>query len=520
MKDKFLAAGAVVLAAAAIFLFNSNPGWFSFEAKGAPPAVAYPYEGTLFPPDLRSPEFRWEGAAAKWEVRLTVAGSTRAFSASVRENRWTPPEPVWEEFKRLSGNRAAVFEVAAANAKPDTAPARVGFSISKDPVGAPLFYRAGPPGPGFPEEHQYVDVKWRLAWLSSYEPPVTVMENQPRCFNCHAVSANGRTIGFEFNVDEKDKASYFFMRDPGRSVPVAPEQLFSWNGYRPGEKISPFQGNGSAISPDGRVIMTSGKGLTLLHSNCSDMMQYTYIMRGVLTYRTIDDPKLRVLPGGDDEKFMHAPTSWSPDGKYVYFFGGPLTEQLLKMGEEKAAGTYKEDPRQLGWRELDKMYPFLHNVYRIPFAGGKGGRMEPLRGASGNGMSNYFPRVSPDGRWVAFTRSANGSMLIREDSDLYLVPAAGGKERKLKGNGPKADSWHSWSPNGRWLAFASKSYGTRTDIVLTHIDENGEDSPPVVLTHLRERSGLSLNLPEFFNLKPGQFLEMLPRTSEFGRPKP
>jgi hypothetical protein len=46
------------------------------------------------------------------------------------------------------------------------------------------------------------------------------------------------------------------------------------------------------------------------------------------------------------------------------------------------------------------------------------------------------------------------------------------------------NSWHSWSPNGRWLVFSSKNNGKYTQLYLTHIDENGMDSPPVLLENL------------------------------------
>jgi hypothetical protein len=516
MKEKAAIAVAAILAVAVMFFFNSRGGRpAQSKSRGAGQvSVLSPLEGTLFPADMRSPEFIWQAEAPRgleWDIKVSFSGSTRTVAGTSTDTRWTPDEAVWDEIRKLSNGRQAVLEVSLKKDRPGFAPGRVGFMTSKDPVGAPLFYRAVPGGTSFPTPDQYSQVQWRLAWLSSYAPPVTVMRDQGHCFNCHASSPDGRTIGFEFNTDIADRASYFFIRDPGASVAITPEQTFSWNGYRPGTKSSPLQANGSAISPDGKVIATSGNGLTLLHTRCPDMIQYTFPIRGIILYRTLSDPQIRVLPGADDENFLYTPTSWSPDGKYIYFFGGPIPEPLLAMGKAKMDGTHKEDSRKLGWRELDKMYPFRYGLYRIPFNGGRGGRPEPLRGGHDNGMSNFFPRVSPDGKWIVFTGSDNGSMLVREDSDLYIMPAAGGEARKLGSNGPRADSWHSWSPNGRWLAFASKSHGDKTDIVLTHINEKGEDSPPVVLTHLRDGKGLSLNLPEFFNIKPGTLQEMLPR---------
>ena len=112
------------------------------------------------------------------------------------------------------------------------------------------------------------------------------------------------------------------------------------------------------------------------------------------------------------------------------------------------------------------------DLYRVPFNGGQGGRAEPIAGAAGNGMSNSFPKVSPDGRWIVFVQARNGQ-LMRPDSQLYIVPASGGQARRMRCNTPLMNSWHSFSPNGRWLVFSSKSRSPYTQMFLTHIDEQG-----------------------------------------------
>ena len=45
----------------------------------------------------------------------------------------------------------------------------------------------------------------------------------------------------------------------------------------------------------------------------------------------------------------------------------------------------------------------------------------------------------------------SSDLLMRPDSKLYIVPAAGGVARPLRSNQPVMNSWHSFSPNGRWL---------------------------------------------------------------------
>ena len=39
------------------------------------------------------------------------------------------------------------------------------------------------------------------------------------------------------------------------------------------------------------------------------------------------------------------------------------------------------------------------------------------------------------------------------------------------------NSWHTFSPNGHWLAFSSKSPSLYTHLYLTHIDDQGQREP-------------------------------------------
>jgi len=63
------------------------------------------------------------------------------------------------------------------------------------------------------------------------------------------------------------------------------------------------------------------------------------------------------------------------------------------------------------------------------------------------------------------------------------------------------NSWHSWSPNSRWLVFSSKAYSDYTQLFLTHINEQGRSSPAVLLSHLTAPDRAA-NIPEFVKLDP------------------
>jgi tetratricopeptide (TPR) repeat protein len=123
--------------------------------------------------------------------------------------------------------------------------------------------------------------------------------------------------------------------------------------------------------------------------------------------------------------------------------------------------------------------------------------------------------VSPDGRWIVWVQAANGQ-LMRPDSKLFIVPAAGGRAREMRCNTPLMNSWHSFSPNGRWMVFATKSRTPYTRMMLTHLDEDGNDTPPVLVEDAAE-DDRAINLPEFVNIGSEGLLRIDVPAAEFYR---
>jgi tetratricopeptide (TPR) repeat protein len=97
-----------------------------------------------------------------------------------------------------------------------------------------------------------------------------------------------------------------------------------------------------------------------------------------------------------------------------------------------------------------------------------------------------------------FVESRNGQ-LMRPDGQLYIVPAEGGQARRMRCNTALMNSWHSFSPNGRWLVFSSKSRSPYTQLFLTHLDEEGNDSPAILIEN-STASNRASNIPEFVNI--------------------
>jgi tricorn protease len=64
--------------------------------------------------------------------------------------------------------------------------------------------------------------------------------------------------------------------------------------------------------------------------------------------------------------------------------------------------------------------------------------------------TEYFPRFSPDGAWIAFTGEYDGNR------DVFVIPAEGGEPRRLTWN-PAPDEVVGWTPDGRKVLFRSRA---------------------------------------------------------------
>jgi hypothetical protein len=376
------------------------------------------------------------------------------------------------------------------------------FTTSRDPVGAPIFYRDVPLMPTETESGAIKPlatsalrlVKWRLRDVTRTESRV-VLEKLPMCANCHSFALNGRTMGLDLDGPRNNKGLYTL-------TPIEPQmQIGGSNVIQWATERGPLTGSVrigfmSQVSPDGARVITAidsepqqpGRFLSNYYvANFNDYryLQVFYPTRGILAWFSRETGILKPLPGADDPRFVQANAVWTPDGKQVIFARAEAQPPNLP-GTPLARSANAPEERRV-----------RYNLYRIPFNDGRGGRAVPVTGASANGMSNSFPKVSPDGRWIVFVQARNG-LLMRPDSQLYIVPAGGGTPRRLRANGTRMNSWHSFSPNGRWLVFSSKLRSPYTQLYLTHIDENGNDSPAVLVENTTA-SNRAANIPEFVN---------------------
>jgi dipeptidyl aminopeptidase/acylaminoacyl peptidase len=148
--------------------------------------------------------------------------------------------------------------------------------------------------------------------------------------------------------------------------------------------------------------------------------------------------------GGEAEKLTDSKTgvgsfTWSPDSKRIaYVAQRPLTEAEEKKQKDK-------DDAQV----VDANFRFSH-LWVIDVESKKASEIVK------NDWVVSDPQFSPDGKRLSFTVNPTPKADDGQISDIYIANADGsGSPRKLHENdGP--DNAARWSPDGKWIAFASR----------------------------------------------------------------
>ncbi|HVN04329.1 MAG TPA: tetratricopeptide repeat protein, partial [Bryobacteraceae bacterium] len=335
------------------------------------------------------------------------------------------------------------------------------------------------------------------------------------------------TLGLDVDGPQNDKGLYALV-PVRKEMSIRNQDVIRWSAFRgaaPAVTTGPSAkrfGFMSQVSPDGQYVVTTiedprGRGVQNINGLARGLadrffnagyQDYTfgqvfYPTRGILAWYSRAAKQLQPLPGADDPRYVQTNATWSPDGKYLVFARAEARDPYLP-GQKTAQYANSPDETQV-----------QYDLYRIPFNSGKGGQPERIEGASQNGMSNNFAKVSPDGKWIVFVECHNG-LLMRPDSRLFIVPAAGGVARPLESNTPRMNSWHSFSPNGRWLVFSSKARTPYTQMYLTHLDDDGHASPAILIENATA-ANRAVNIPEFVNIPPDGIQHIDAPATEFYR---
>ena len=294
------------------------------------------------------------------------------------------------------------------------------------------------------------------------------------CVNCHSAHQTDPSR-FVFHVRGDHGATMFQIDGQREWLKASNEQLggsMVYPYWHPSGKYCAFSTNqtrqGFHVVPNERIEV---------FDLSSDVFVYDPV-----THEIIKDSLLSTKDWSENSPVF------SPDGKTLYY---------MTCRQQDYPMHYKDEQ---------------YNLCKIAFnpeTGTYGERVDTIFNAVAMGKSLTWPRPSYDGKYILFTLMDYGYFSIwHEESEQWLLDLSTGEARELNEiNSPKADSYHNWTTNSRWIVFTSRrDDGLYSRLYLASIDDKGHFSKPFMLPqrHPKEyydESVYSFNTPDFTKAK-------------------
>ena len=423
------------------------------------------YSGVTVPCNIAPLDFNISGER---KATLEISSPSSSFVVKSHKGCFRIPTRKWK--KALAAAKGADLEFSISAPEPvEGSPYKFKVHVSEYEADPFVAYRLIAPGYGL----------WNKMGL--YQRNITSFRQTPiyenkltdyNCVNCHSfrIQDPSRMV---FHMRAKNGGTVYVDGDRVEKLNTKTEKTIS-------NLVYPYW------HPDGRYIaFSTNRTSQSFHASDPDRIEVfdaasDVVVMDTETMEVFSNPELM-----REDAFETFPT-FSPDGKSLYFCSAPAV-----------------DPMPDGYRKVH------YNLCRVDFdseAGRVGSRIDTLFHA-GDSASVSFPRVSPDGKTLVFTKHGFGNFSIwHRDSDLYAVDLEDGTVRPMdESNAPGVDSYHSWSSNSRFLVFSSRRIdGLYTRLYMTYIDEDGQEHKPFLLPQRNPKKFygnlmFSYNIPEFIN---------------------
>jgi hypothetical protein len=431
--------------------------------------LRHPPAGASFPFNLAPPEFEWQPSLEIVDYEGSLSAGAEQFSFHVSRPGWQPSASVWHKVTQTCRGKPFTLNVVGRDASGQVrAAASASFRVSNYKCDDVIVYRlVRPPFDTSKAPDTYV------RQVSSFRVKPFLLGRSRYCFNCHTFSDPNKSPSGMLAIQVRDLI--------GGGTWFGTYDLRTGQGHKVSVSLDTAMSTFMAWHPDGRKLAFAANQAIATINPVLHVSQDAVQPTSDIAIYDLDTKEVYLLPYACSPDRIEVYPRFSPDGKLLAFCSG--------LAETDKPGSLQ--PRKPG--KLD--------IYVMDFDQGRGGEPRPLAGAANNGRSNFYPRFSPDNKWISFVQADYGS-LVKPSSDIFLYDRASKQVRKLECNVAGRAS------TSRFILFASKrDDGIYARLYLTEIAEDGRAYPAFRLPEddsLRKASRcLCYNIPEFLQADPG-----------------
>lgn len=357
-------------------------------------------------------------------------------------NKVIIPEDEWSDILAASCGKSFDVEVWGKKSDEWLAFKKFSVTVAKDSIDAYISYRLIEPSYVL-----YNDMEIAQRSMSNFEETslfnnkVACNNQKGQCINCHSYQ-NYRTDNMLFHVRVTNGGTVIVNDGKLSKVDLKRDNTISagvYPAWHPSEKLIAFSTNNTRQN-----FHTVNKNKTEVFDYASDLILYD-VVKDEVSIISADTTRLEVFP------------TWTPDGSYLYYCA-------------TLSDTVKES--------ISTRYSKLHyNLYRRSFdvKTRQFGEEELVCDAAGAGRSISLPRVSPDGRYIIYAEGEYGCFNIwHHDADIVLVDINGEQQKDalaLLNTKDYAESYPTWSSNGKWIMCASRrDDGNYSRVYISYFD--------------------------------------------------
>lgn len=450
---------------------GSHPGVPSnCTSSNALPAIYPDYVGVTIPSNIAPLSFMLKDSAyTDCVARLTAAdGKSLTYGDGLKV---MIDEDEWNGMLKASAGKAINVEVFGKKGDGRwTAFKGFNINVAKEEIDPYISYRLIEPS-----YIMYDEMNISQRQLTSYDESeifnnkITWDQKKGQCINCHSYQ-NYHTDNMLFHVRSTHGATIIVTDGKPKAVNLKRENTISpgvYPAWHPTEKLVAFSTNKTA-----QMFHTMNKNKVEVFDAESDLILYDVINDKVLPVCS-DTTRLEVFP------------TWTPDGKWLYYCC--------------AADSLKGS-------SISKAYDKLHyGIYRKSFDAKtlSFGEEELVYDAAQKGRSSSLPRISPDGRHMVFAEGGYGCFNIwHNDADIVMMDLKTGSIVDTKAmNSQRAESYPSFSSNGKWVMCASRrDDGNYSRVYIAYFDGKRIHKPFMLPQSDPEHNIMRLksyNRPEF-----------------------